>query len=143
MRRTAILLASLLLTEAHGADPVPKASGVLDGQKIQFPEKGIEEGTRATLALLKSCGNTSEGTADDLKKALAGDHIRLVFPQPVKVYLCYQKFEVTEVILTQPLNTGVFWLRVGDKVVRCSKYQFEKIKDFTTWRDQAITVKSN
>jgi hypothetical protein len=36
------------------------------------------------------------------------------------------RLKVSELVFTRPLNTGVFWLRCGDKVVRCSMYEFEK-----------------
>ena len=44
-------------------------------------------------------------------------------------------------VLTQSLNTGVFWLRAGDRVVRCTKYEFKKEKDFVAWRNQARVEK--
>ena len=137
MRCAVVLVVALLFAEARGADDAPKASATLDGKKMQFPAKGIAGGVQATTALLESCYDKSEGTAADLKKAQEGDHIRLVFPKPIAVMVGGEKLDVTELVFTQPLNTGVFWLRVGDKVVRCTKYRFEKEKDFIAWRNEA------
>src|SRR4051812_10260146 len=111
MRCAVVFFAALLVAEARGADDVPKASAILDGKKMQFPEKGIGSGVRATTALLESCHDRSEGTAADLKKAQEGDHVRLVFAKPIAVVVGGEKLEATELVFTQPLNTGVFWLR--------------------------------
>ena len=122
-------------------DDLPKASGMLDGKKVQFPAKGVAEGVKATVALLESCHSASDGTiaytAADLKKAQQGDHVRLVFAKPITVTVLGAKIKVSELVFTQPLNTGVFWLRSGDRVMRCSKYEFEKQRRFEAWRNMA------
>ncbi len=152
-----LLLPALLLLSAlvHGADnppkssaakpqvtdETPKASGKLDGKRVWYSSDTIAEGVKATTALLESCHDCSDDTvrytATDLKKAQEGDHIRLVFAKPITVKVCDHEFKVTELVLTQPLNTGVFWLRSGDTVRRCSKYEFDKEKPFLAWRGQA------
>jgi hypothetical protein len=48
-----------------------------------------------------------------------------------------EKLCVSELVLTQPLNTGVFWLRAGDRVVRCTEDEPAKERDFVAWRNQA------
>ena len=137
MRCAVVLVAAFLVAEARGADDAPRASATLDCKKMQFPENGLAGGVKATIALLESCHDRSEGTAADLKKSQEGDHVRLVFAKPIAVVVGGEKLEVAELVFTQPLNTGVFWLRVGDKVVRCTKYRFEKEKDFMAWRNEA------
>ncbi|HEY1192489.1 MAG TPA: hypothetical protein VGE74_33000 [Gemmata sp.] len=131
----------LFAAGVHGADDSAKASATLDGKVVQFPEKGIAGGVKATIALLESCHDSGTGTAADLKKAQAADHVRLVFAKPIAVTILGDKLEVSELVLTQPLNTGVFWLRCGDKVIRCTKYQVAKEKDFIGWRNEARAAK--
>jgi hypothetical protein len=133
----AVLVALLLAAEVYGFGEGVKASATLAGKKMSFPQKGVAGGARATVALLESCHSMSEGTAADLKKAQEGDHVRLVFAMPVAVTVLGRRMAVSELVLTQPLNTGVFWLRVGNKVVRCTKYEVQKEQDFVTWRRQA------
>ena len=144
MRFTLVPIVLFVATVCHGADDEVKASGRLGGKKVQFPAKSVAEGVKATVGLLESCSSASDGTvaytAADLKKAQEGDHVRLVFAKPITVTVLDNKIEVSELVFTQPLNTGVFWLRVGNDVVRCSKYRFEKERDFVAWRDQATVV---
>src|SRR5689334_19395938 len=58
-------------------DESPRATGTLDGKSLQFPEKGIADGMKATIGLLESCRDKSLYQADERKKAEQGDHIRL------------------------------------------------------------------
>ncbi len=142
-----LLVISLFLFTAAGSPATEDevtASGKLDGKKVQFPAKGVAEGAKATIALLESCHSASDDTlpytAADLEAARKEDHIRLVFAKPVEVIVLGIKHKVLEIIFTQPLNKGVFWLRVGEKVIRCSKYEFQKQKAFEKWREQAQQV---
>lgn len=137
MRFTLTALVVLLVAVAHGADEAPKASGSLDGKPISFPEKGIADGVRAAVGLLESCSDESLYDADEHKKAMQGDHIRLVFAKPITVTVMRAKIEVSELVFRRPLNTGVFWVRTGDKWQRFAKYQFEKEKPFAEWLQQA------
>ena len=73
----------VLAVQAHGGDEVAKVSATLAGKKLRFSEKGVAEGVKTTTALLESCHNRSEGAEDDIKKALQGDRVRLVFAKPV------------------------------------------------------------
>jgi hypothetical protein len=138
------LLPVLLLVAAVPQGPGevvegPSATGKLDGKKVRFPAKTIEQGVKATVELLESCCSHDDGsipyTVAELKNAQAGDHVRLVFPKPITVF--GGKVEVSELIFTQPSNTGVFWLRSGDKVRRYTKFQFQKQKAFEMWLRQA------
>ena len=138
MRFLSIPALLFVATVCCAADEGITASGRLDRKKVNFPAQSVAEGARATLRLLESCHSLSDGhPAAELKKAQAGDHIRLVFANPVMVRVLGEKLEVRELVLTQPLNTGVFWLWAGDRVVRCSKFEFQKEKDFVAWRNQA------
>jgi hypothetical protein len=140
MRSGIVLFAVLVAVEVGAADDAPKASAILDGKKLRFPEAGVAAGVKATTALLESSRDKSDGTVAELTKAQQGDHVRLVFPKPVAVMVLGENLAVAELVLTQPLNTGVFWLRVGDKVVRCTKYRFEKEQDFLAWRKEATVA---
>jgi hypothetical protein len=141
MRCAVVLVAVLLAANVYGADDAPKASATLDGKKMAFPEKGIADGVKATIALLESCHYKGTGTAVDLIKAQEGDHVQLVFAKPIAVRVLDEKLEVSELVFTQPLNTGVFWLRSRDKVICCSKYEFEKEKAFVAWRNESKVAK--
>src|SRR5258708_4247287 len=109
-----------------------KASGTLDGTKVRFPAKSIAEGVKATITLLESCHSINDGTIPytdaDLKNAQQGDHVRLVFAKPFKVF--DGKVEVSELVFTQPMNTAVFWLRSGEKVGRYTKFEYQKGRAF-------------
>ena len=130
-------LVVLFASPAQGADDPPRATGTLGGKQLRFPEKGIAEGVRATIGLLESCSDKSLFEADELKKAKQGDHIRIVFPKPITVTVLDKKVEVAELVFRRPLNTGVFWVRTGDKWRRYSKYEFQKEGPFVEWLRQA------
>jgi hypothetical protein len=131
-----LILAVFLLVSAtavHGANDAPRATGIIEGQKVKFPEKGIAEGVKATVGLLESCCDESLFQAAELQKARQGDHIRLVFPTPISVTVMRDKLDVSEVIFSR----GVFWLQSRNTFRRYSKYRFEKVKPFEEWRQQA------
>jgi len=65
------------------------------------------------------------------------DHVRLVFPKPITVTVMREKVEVWELVFRRPLNTGVFWVRTGDKWRRYSKYEPQKEQPFVAWLRQA------
>ena len=92
---------------------------------------------KATVALLESCSASSAGKNADVEAALKGDHVRLVFAKPIEVRVGGDKIEVSELVLTQPLATGVFWLRSKNKVLRHTKYEFAKQAPFAAWRKEA------
>jgi hypothetical protein len=137
MRCGLATLVLLFAAVAQGADDVPKATGTLDGKQLKFPAKGIPHGVKATIGLLQSCHDESLYQADERKKAEKGDHVRLVFPNPVVVTVMEEKVEVSELVFRRPLNTGVFWVRTGDKWRRYSKYEPQKEKPFVEWLGQA------
>jgi hypothetical protein len=136
MRWSIAALVVLFAAVAHGADEAPKVSGTLDGKQLKFPEKGIADGVKATVGLLESCHDKSLFEADELKKAEQGDHIRFVFPKPITVKVVNEEVEVSELVFRRPLNTGVFWVRTGDKWRRYSKYEFQKEEPFVEWLRQ-------
>jgi hypothetical protein len=136
--RTAILVILVLVTVAAcRAEDVPKATGVLEGKKVMFPEKGIAGGVKATIALLESCHDESLYQADELKKAQRGDYLHLMFPRPITATIMREKVKVSELIFRLPTNTGVFWLRSGNTWRRYTKYEFQKERPFAAWLREA------
>jgi hypothetical protein len=123
-------------TACHAADDAAKASRTLDGKKVQFPAKCIPDGVKAAIDVIESCHSSQESSdpAADLKKAQEGDHVRLVFAKSIIVEVTNKELEVSEVVY----SAGVFWLRFGDKVQRCTKYENEKWKPFEAWFRQAL-----
>ena len=141
MKYASAIVASLFVAAAclaGSVDDTPRATRVIDGTKSTFPEKSIPEGVKALTAVLESCHNISDGTvrytADDVKKAQKGDHVRFVLPKPVKVEILGKKLEVTEVVYAD----GVFWLACGKDVVRCAKYTHDKMEQFRQWYRQLL-----
>jgi hypothetical protein len=136
-----VLLAVALAATANAcrAEDALGATGTLHGKRVKFPEKGLVEGAKATIALLESCHDVDEMTSTlaDLKSAREGDHVRLAFARPVGVTILGKTFDVSEVIFTQPSNTGVFWLRAGRRLIRCSKFEPQKVSSFSAWLKQA------
>jgi hypothetical protein len=114
-------------------DDAPKASGTLDGRQVTFSEKRVAEGVKATVGLLESCHDESLYHADELKKARQGDHVRWVFPKPITADVMNEKIEFSELVIRLPLNTGVLWVRTGDKWRRYSKFEFQKQPPFEAW----------
>jgi hypothetical protein len=114
----------------------PMASRRLEGDTSQFPANSLVEGVKATVAVLESCHSSDAETytAAGLKKAQQGDHVRLVFPKPITVTVLRDEFDVSEVVYAD----GVFWLRCGAKVVRSTKYEFEKWRPFESWFRQLL-----
>jgi hypothetical protein len=137
MRFTLVPVLLFVATVCSGAEDATKANGTLDGKKVNFPAKGVAEGVKATIGLLESCHDESLYDAEELKKAEKGDHVRLVFAKPITVTVLNDNVEFSELVLSLPLNTGVFWLRSGDKVRRYSKYEFQKEKPFVAWLSEA------
>ena len=130
MRNVLVAAVVLLTANACRAEDAPKASGTLEGKGVKVPEKSVADGVKATVGLLESCHSESLYQAEELKKALQGDHIRLVFARPVAARVDNEQIEFSELVFRLPMNTGVFWVRTGDKWRRYSKYEFEKEKPF-------------
>jgi hypothetical protein len=130
----ALLLATVAVCRA--AD-TPKATGIVEGKTVRFPDEGIAAGVKATVGLLESCCDHSLYNADELKRAKTRDHIRLVFNKPITVTVMNKTLEVSELVFRLPMNTGVFWLRAGDTWSRYSKYRYEKEEPVMTWLQQA------
>jgi hypothetical protein len=121
-----------------GADNVAKAVRVIDGQKTTFPPTSFAEGVRAFGGVLESCHDISDGTVkytvEDLKKARKGDHVSLEFTRPQAVTVLGKQLKVSEAVFAG----GVFWLRCGNDVVRCTKYEYHEFEKFQRWFRQTL-----
>ena len=137
MRITLLPVLLFVASACHAANDDVKASGTLGGTELQFPAKDLAEGVKATIGLLESCSSESLYQADEFKKAQQGDHIRLVFAKPITVTGMREEVEVSELVFRLPVNTGMFWLRSGDKVRQYAKYEFQKVKPFESWLRKA------
>jgi hypothetical protein len=129
----ALVLALLFAPSECPGDDLPKATRAIEGSKTTFPEKSIPEGVKALVGALESCHTRSDETVkyavDDLKKARKGDHVRFLFPKPLGVEVLGKKLDVSEAVFAD----GVFWLLCGEEVVRCTKYEYDKMKRFQEW----------
>jgi hypothetical protein len=141
MRFGLATLVVLFAAVAHGADDAPKVTATLDGKPVKFSEKVLAEGVKATIGLLESCHDKSLFEADELKKALQGDHVHWVFPKPITARVVNEEIEFSELVFRLPLNTGVFWVRTGDKWRRYTKYEVQKEKPFVAWLREAERAK--
>lgn len=137
MRNVLLLVVVLVPAGACRAGDAPKASGTLDGKKVTFPEKSVADGVKAAVGLLESCSDESDYKADELKKAGEGDHVRLVFADPITVTVMGKKVAVSELVFRLPMSTGVFWVRTGDTWRRYTKFAFQKEKPFAAWLTEA------
>ncbi|HJZ90516.1 MAG TPA: hypothetical protein VKE40_06555 [Gemmataceae bacterium] len=123
------------------ADDEPKVTRRLDGDKYTFPAKTVEEGTKALIAAIESC-HSSDWVEEnppayaDPEKAQKGDHVRFVFKKPITVTVLTDRLEVTEAIFAN----GAFLLRADGKVMRSTKYEFQKMKPFLDWYGQTLPV---
>jgi hypothetical protein len=143
MRNVLVAAVVLLTANAYSVEDAPEASGNLDGKRVKFPEKSVADGVKATVGLLESCHSESLYQADEFKKALQGDHIRLAFAKPITARVNNDQIEFSELVFRLPMNTGVFWVRTGDKWRRYSKYEFEKEKPFAAWLREANLKKND
>jgi hypothetical protein len=141
MRTGLTTLMVLLAAVARGADDAPQATGALDGIPVKFPEKRLAEGVKATVGLLESCHSESQFRGDELKQALQGDHVRLVFAKPIAAEVMNKKIKFSELVFRLPLNTGVFWVRAEDNWQRYSKYELQKETLFADWVKEARPTK--
>ncbi|HVS36964.1 MAG TPA: hypothetical protein VMS17_15495 [Gemmataceae bacterium] len=136
--RTVLFVVLLFATAAAcRAEDAPKATGVLEGKKVKFPDKGIAGGVAAAVGLLESCHSESLFDADEFKQAEQGDYIRLMFAKPIIARVVNEDVEFSELVFRLPTNTGVFWVRCGDKWKRYSKYEFQKEEPFRAWLREA------
>ena len=142
MRGVLLVVAFAMTAAACRADDALTATGILHGKRVKFQEAGRLQGAKVTIALLESCHDVDETTPAlaDLKKAREGDHVRLVFTKPVRVTILDKAFDVSEVVFTQPTNSGVFWLLARRRLVRCTKFEPQNISSFNAWLKQAQPV---
>src|SRR3954451_8106386 len=98
MRNVLVTAVVLLLADACRAEDAPQASGRLEGKKVRFAEKSVADGVKAAVGLLESCSDHSLYNADEFKKALEGDHIRLAFAKPISARVCSEQVEFSELV---------------------------------------------
>ena len=145
MRLFVIPILLISAVSSLAAEEPIQASGRIEGAKVKFPAKSLDLGARATLVFLESCHDASDDsikyTEDDLKKALAGNHIRLEFAVPRKATVLDEELQIKELIFTFPIGRGVFWLRgvsaKGETIHRATKFEFDKQKHFEEWLREA------
>jgi hypothetical protein len=120
------------------ADEPPKATRVIEGAKTTFPAKTVPDGVKALAGALESCHALSDRTvrytADDVRKAQQGDHVRFTFAKPLQVEVLGKKLEVSEAVFAD----GTFWLVCGNVVARATKYNFDKMTPFREWSRQTL-----
>lgn len=134
------LLALVLMLIAAGTSQAadgPKASGTIDGKSLKIAETSVAEGVKAACRLLESCRDESLDQADERLRATQGDHLRFVLANPVTVTVMGEKLEVSELLIRQPLNTGVLWVQSEGKWRRFAKFEFQRVGPFESWLEQA------
>jgi hypothetical protein len=122
----------------------PTAIRLIEGEKTTFPEKAMPEGVKALRAVLESCHDINDETLthtvqeiEDAKKAAAADeYIEFLFPQAIEVEVLENKLQVSEAVYAK----GVFWVISGKDVMRCTKYEFDKMERFRKWYRQTLPV---
>jgi len=144
MRFVAIAAAILVATASVCADEPPAATRVIDGTKSTYPAKSVRDGVRALTDVLETCHYLAESrfengkeikyTADDVKKAQKGDHVRFVFSKPLLVDVLNKELDASEVVFAN----GAFWVVSKKDVLRCSKYEYELMKRFEDWYRQVL-----
>jgi len=144
MRYLLTAAALTMATTAICAEDLPKVTRVIDGRKTTYPEKTIRDGVRALSDVLEAChyladsrfenGKEIQYTADDVKTAQKGDHVRFVFSKLLLVDVLDKELDVSEAVFAN----GAFWLVCKKGVVRCSKYEHDKMDRFEKWYRQTL-----
>ncbi|HEX3149277.1 MAG TPA: hypothetical protein VHR66_14480 [Gemmataceae bacterium] len=139
MRSIATIAAVLFMaTTCVAADEPTKATRVIEGSKTTLPDKSIADGVKLLTAVLESCHSRSDGTirytAQDVTVARQGDHVRFVLAKPITVEVLNVRIKMSAAVFAN----GVFWLVCGNEVVRCTKYEFDKMKPFEEWYRQTL-----
>jgi hypothetical protein len=147
MHHTAITAFLFVATACHYVDKGPrfprviegpKATRVIEGSKSTFPTRSIPEGVKLLTRALESCHVISDGTvthsADDMKRAQIQNHVHFLFPTPLRVKVLGKNLAVSEAVVA----SGVFWLRCGNEVVRCTKYTHDKMQPLHDWYRQTL-----
>lgn len=140
MRSVLAISIVLFAGVALGAEIEPQSSFRLDGKPAKVADKSIADGVRATVGLLESCHDESPFAAEEFMAARQADHLQLVFAKPVAANVMSQKIEISELVVRLPLNTGVVWVRAGDRWRRFSKFEYLKTVPVTTWVESARTA---
>ena len=127
MRYVTAVAALFVATACVGAEELQKATRMIEGTKTTFPAMTTPDGVKALTGALESCSTmddrANQYTADDLKKAQKGDHVRFVFSKPLKVEIMRKKLEVSEAVYADGSWTVsemnfIGWDRVSTRVIR-------------------------
>ncbi|MHC5540419.1 hypothetical protein ACYOEI_19535 [Singulisphaera rosea] len=137
MKNALLVLFSLATATVYGAENTLKVTGVRDAKKVAFSENDAADGVRVVVDLGESCHDESPFQSDEFENAPRGDHVWLEFSRPTAVKIMGEKIEIAELVLRLPTNTGVFWLRSGNKVRRFTKFEPQKVQPFGDWFKEA------
>ncbi|MFL5340626.1 MAG: hypothetical protein ACJ8F7_10790 [Gemmataceae bacterium] len=141
MRFALVPILFLIAGSSYAADDAVEATRKIGGRTARFPAGSIEAGVNAVVGAVQSCSSKNDDTllytVNDLRKAQERDHVRMVFSKTVTVTVVGEKMEVSELVFA----AGVFWVRVGEKVRRCTKYEHEKMKVFEEWYRQPLSAR--
>src|SRR5437764_12817024 len=118
MRFVLVPVLVLSAAAARAAEDPPKATWTVDGKTYEFAKEGMKDGVKVVLGFLGSCTSQTVPagglgyTRDDLKKARAGDHFRLVFGKARSVEVMNKPVEVTELVVA----SGAIWVRSWENI---------------------------
>ena len=124
------------------AEEKPSAIRMIEGEKTTFPAKTMPEGVKALRAVLEACHDINDETlrftVRDLeaakKDAAAGEYVEFLLPEALPVEVLRHKLQVSEALYAK----GVFWVISGTEVMRCTKYEFDKMDRFQKWYRQVL-----
>lgn len=119
----------------------PKITRTLDGAKTTFPEKTIAAGATVALAALEACHSEDWSGAKppalaDLEKAKLGNHVHLVFDNPMPVEFMRHKIAIMELVYSEKM--GMLVRSADDKVYYGTKYTHDKMTAFEKWYRQTL-----
>jgi hypothetical protein len=122
-----------------GSDDTAEKAGQVEvngliATRVKFKEEAKRKVAEAGLAMLTSCSyshHPNEGELPQWEDIFLDTyykkchiHIRFDKPRTIKT-AASEKVEVSEMVIVLPLNSGVIWVRSGDKAKRFAKYSVE------------------
>jgi hypothetical protein len=144
MRIVIALLILVISASCLCAEEKASAVRFLEGVKTTFPAKVMPEGVKALRGVLESCHDISDDSVtytvqdieDAKKKTTADEYVEILLPQAIAVEVLDSKLHVSEAVYAK----GVFWVISGKDVMRCTKYEFDKMDRFQKWYQQTLPV---